>query len=359
MVLQKQKSNVLIFPFENYQLSNLKVEGEVENPSLDGVGDIGRLVLSGHLDLNKLALSNLAVQIEGPLSYLNYDGSIENTTGLINHLELTTPLNTQTNEFKIFVDELSFEESGFEVSSLNLNINNDLGAVSHSIQIESAGLNTNSFRLNHINLQAETDLVGNMLKPVSISVQEQDIADPKMSFSATSLNINSENEKVRLTINSEIQQAELKVGSTYIGQIKTGNISSTIYMIDNGHSLLFTGEGGVLTKDEPSIISSLKSEIKLNYSNGPFDCFRGLCQLDKLNVDYNVEVGSAAVDGKLFCANKDCLNKKFSHHAISKNTSQFFNSIGAANILSPMVVMAIYNYFLAGEASGGGHIVNF
>ncbi len=88
-------------------------------------------------------------------------------------------------------------------------------------------------------------------------------------------------------------------------------------------------------------------------------CLIAQCELENLQIKYQVDAGNSLIKGLSQCSNTDCNLKELQHRLITSDTNLVFETLGKTLIFNPFVLASLYSQVLTGKAANNGHELNF
>ena len=153
----------------------------------------------------------------------------------------------------------------------------------------------------------------------------------------------------------EINNYDLSVRGLYAGDLSDSTIKYVAQSVADGASRSLLGSvTGTFGRD-----GAIRSETAIEVEGVNADCFPKSCEIERIVVAHDIDVGGEKFSGVSECVAEGCLMPRFSHYFKTNNTMQLMENLQTAEIFSPLALMGALAFVNQMPKKGDGHILNF
>ena len=165
-------------------------------------------------------------------------------------------------------------------------------------------------------------------------------------------------EQVSVVLEGASLGNEITLGERYVGLAPDGSFRAEIDVLADKGDLQLSG-GAVLTAVGKPVELDLSFEGVVTDAAQPVACFRVACKLKNATYEYVLSVAGETLSGVSRCPEATCSKALGAHNLLTSNTHKFFGNLQSMNLISPLILGAVYAQILNGVAVGLGHEINF
>ena len=153
----------------------------------------------------------------------------------------------------------------------------------------------------------------------------------------------------------EIDNYDLSIRGLYAGDLSESTINYVAKSAADGASRTLLGSvTGTFGRD-----GALRSETALEVTGVNAECIPQSCEIERIVVAHNIDVGGEKLSGVSECVAEGCLLPRFSHYFKTNNTMQLMGNIQNTELFSTLALMSALAFINQMPKDGDGHILNF
>ena len=163
------------------------------------------------------------------------------------------------------------------------------------------------------------------------------------------------NQNYRVQASGQLNSFDLNVSDTYIGTLPATSLEVEGRVETDKAKTNVIANLETLTSNPLSFFGDIRFEGQLGGKRSFLGCLEAECELNNLNLDYQVSFDEEWLRGGLDCLSPPCNFSSLSHTLVTSNTDALFTSIAESNILNPLMTIVFYNFIKAGKEIDKGH----
>ena len=330
------------------------------NVGLNNYAVVEKINAEGELSSDLSILKNVDFELLNLNSNYRFDIHLEDVSGHFDRLNLWKPVHKQNNIAEFSVQKLMGQDDRISLTQMDVTLKNSQGKVEVYSETKGVVDKLNKSSVNKIIYLGNFDLgSGNFVDPSELFISGMNIPQINLEIDDFKGFLNANSEPFSLNGGGKIANWQLMNEGQFLGRLEDGHFKINLALARFGSGFKIGGDLTLDTEAEPSVILTVTADTNIKGDLNKLACIDSVCSPENLRLAYSLSASGHFLRGSSVCPVAYCSGPLARHAFVTDNTSKFFQNLGQARILNPIVLATIYSQFLSGRSVGSGHEIEF
>lgn len=316
------------------------------------------LNFKGKLDDEITQVFDISTAINEISFFENGSVTIPSLIGQVDRFYLSSPLDEQNGQMKLFIDKGHSSELDFLFKNTELLLSQKSGRLALKGRVESASSPRYSLKINSLEFLGDLNLSQkDSTIEVDLQMNKFEHFNENLELSNLQISLAGKSGSLDVWMVGNVDRLEIWNKSSFVAKLDDAKFEQTIKLrkikeVNKiiGSMELAQGQDAMLAAD-----ASFSLEVNSSLKN----CMTGTCPVGQVEIEYFIKAEAEQLEGLALCGAEICKKDSFEHSISTSDTSAFLAASGRSGVFNPIFLLMAYNSLVQGDRIGMGHELNF